>query len=346
MIRRRLVSVCFTDYRRSVEKHDHDHDHPHDHSHENHGHHAPHVHLPKDRSDRSFAIAFFSNLIFALVEVVGGIMTQSLAITADAVHDFGDALSIGISWALERFSRKDSNQDFNFGYRRFSLFAAMISGVVISSGAVGIAWTAIARFSNPRSPVSLGMAGLAVLGVVVNGAGALALARGKSQSERMLTWHMVEDLLGWIVVLIGSIVMYFTGWTWIDPLLAILLSGFILWNVLRNLKETVYLLLQGRPTGFQEAHFSIEILKLEGVAAVDSIRIWSLDGNQNVMSLRVHIHSLQDHREIEQIKRQIRKLASAYSVRPNLVTIETCLADDGCASEGTDQRFVSSGTIQ
>ncbi|CAN5525609.1 cation diffusion facilitator family transporter [soil metagenome] len=258
-------------------------------------------------------------------------MTQSLAITADAVHDFGDALSIGIAWGLERYSHKDGNKDFNFGYRRFSLFAAMLSGVVISSGAIGIMWTAIARFSNPRSPVSLGMAGLAILGVVVNGAGALALRRGKSRNEQMLTWHMVEDLMGWIVVLIGAIVMYFTGWTWIDPMLAILLSAFILWNVLKNLKETVYLLLQGRPIGFLEAQFSEAVLKLEGIASVDSIRVWSLDGNQNVMSLRVHIHALQDHRKIEHIKIHIREIAARHDVRPNLVTIETCLADDGCS---------------
>jgi cobalt-zinc-cadmium efflux system protein len=319
-----------------VAQYDHPNKHNHTHAdgkscdHPTHSGHGQHVHLPKDRSDRSFAIAFFSNLIFALIEVVGGILTQSLAITADAVHDFGDALSIGVAWGLERYSRKDSNQDFNFGYRRFSLFAAMISGVVISSGAIGIAWTAIARFSSPRSPVSLGMAGLAVLGILVNAAGAYALARGKSQSERMLTWHMVEDLLGWVVVLIGAIIMYFTGWTWIDPLLAILLSGFILWNVLSNLKETVYLLLQGRPTGFKESDFSNEVLKLSEIATVDSIRVWSLDGSQNVMSLRVHIHALQDHRKIEQIKAHIRELAGQQGVQPNLVTIETCLAEDNC----------------
>ncbi len=316
------------------DKHDHAHDHDHhDHDHDHHGHsHGPggHSHLPKDRTHRSFAIAFFSNLIFAVIEIVGGILTNSLAITADAVHDLGDAISIGFAWGLETFSRKESNQNFNFGYRRFSLFAALISGLVISGGAIGIAWAAITRFSEDRSPVTLGMAGLALLGIAVNGAGAYALGRGHTQSEKMLTWHLLEDLFGWVIVLVGAITMHFTGWNWIDPLLAIGLSIFILWNVLKNLKETIYLLLQGRPSGFHEHKFRDEVLKLQGIASADSIRVWSLDGNQNVMSLRVHIHSISDHKQIESLKSSVRSIAEKFGVKPRDVTIETCLVDDAC----------------
>ncbi len=286
--------------------------------------------MPADSSDRSFAIAFFSNLIFAVIEIVGGFLTNSLAITADAVHDLGDALSIGFAWGLERFSKKESDPSFNFGYRRFSLVAALLSGLVISAGAVGIAITAIIRFSEPRNPVTLGMVGLAILGIVVNGIGALALKRGKSQSEKMLTWHLVEDLFGWVIVLIGALVMHFTGWTWIDPLLAIGLSVFILWNVLKHLKETLFLLLQGRPSAFRAPHFLSEVLGLEGIASADSIRVWSLDGVQNVMSLRVHVHSLQDHQKIEELKARIRDIAGRHAVLPQHVTIETCLAGDAC----------------
>ena len=303
-----------------------DHDHSHDHAHgPGHQH-----HMPKDKSNRSFAIAFFSNLGFAIIEIIGGILTNSLAITADAVHDLGDALSIGFAWGLENYSKKESNKSFNFGYRRFSLFAALISGVVIASGAVGIAWAAIARFSDPRSPATIGMAGLALLGVVVNGAGAYALGRGHSQNEKMLTWHLLEDLFGWIVVLVGAITMHFTGWTWIDPLLAIGLSGFILWNILKHLRETIFLMLQGRPTNFEEKAFLEKLLKLTGVASADSIRVWSLDGSQNVMSLRIHIHFVQDHEKIERIKTQVREIAQDFGVRPQFVTIETCLVDDAC----------------
>lgn len=319
--------VCFVayDYRRAVgQNHEHGHGDGHSHSH---GHH----HLPKDNSDRSFAIAFFANLSFAAIEIVGGFLTNSLAITADAVHDLGDALSIGFAWGLERFSKKESDPSFNFGYRRFSLVAALLSGIVISLGAIGIAIAAISRFSQPRNPMTLGMGALAILGILVNGFAALALQRGgKSHNEKMLTWHLLEDLYGWVIVLIGTIVMHFTGWTWIDPLLAILLTVFILWNVLRSLKETLFLLLQGKPSGFHSAKFSSEVIALESVAAVDTVRVWSLDGVQNVLSLRIHVHSLQDHLKIEHIKRQIREIASRHTVLPQHVTIETCLAGDAC----------------
>lgn len=243
-----------------------------------------------------------------------------------------------MAWGLERFSKRRGDAAFNFGYRRFSLFAALLSGLVISGGAIGIAIAAVQRFADPRNPVTSGMAALALLGIVVNAAGAYALRRGKSHNEKMLTWHLLEDLFGWIVVLIGAIVMHYTGWTWIDPLLAIGLSAFILWNVLKGLKETLYLLLQGRPTAFREDQFSGEVLKLDGIARTDSIRVWSLDGNQNVLSLRVHVHALHDHQRIEALKARIRRIASHYGVRPDDVTIETCLAHDACdpASPGTD----------
>lgn len=320
-------------YRRGVDKNDscqhnsgvHEHDHS---SHAGHGHHH---HGPKDGSDRSFAIAFFTNLIFAMIEVVGGILTNSLAITADAIHDLGDALSIGLAWGLERFSKKKSDQSFNFGYRRFSLFAALISGVIISVGAIAIGWTSVVRFSEPRTPVTWAMGLLAVLGMVVNGAGAYMMSRGaKTQSEKMITWHLLEDVLGWAIVLVGSVAMWLTGWTWIDPLLAIFLSLFILWNVGKNLKETIYLLLQGRPSNFREQDFSREVIDLPGIAHADSIRVWSLDGHQSVMSLRVHMHSLNDHVVIEQLKSKIREIASQYGVRQSNVTIETCLVHEAC----------------
>lgn len=318
-----LATFRTSDYRLEVGNDHSKHDHSHGHHH----------HLPKDTSDRSFAIAFFSNLVFAIIEIIGGYLTNSLAITADAVHDLGDALSIGFAWALERFSKKESDPNFNFGYRRFSLVAALFSGVVISCGAIGIAWTAISRFSEPRNPVTLGMGALAVLGIVVNGAGAFALRRGESRSEKMLSWHLLEDLYGWVIVLVGSIIMHFTGWTWIDPLLAIFLSGFIFWNVLKGLKETLFLLLQGRPSGFHASEFAHQIHSLDGVASADSIRVWSLDGIQNVLSLRIHVHSLQDHLKIERLKSEIRHIANHHNVLPHNVTIETCLAGESCFAE-------------
>ncbi len=311
--------------------HPHEHGHVHSHSHEhnhNHSHGHHHVHLPKDRSNRSFAIAFFANLIFAIVELIGGLLAQSYAITADAVHDFGDSVSIGIAWWLENFSRRGRTESFNFGYRRFSLLAALISGVVISVGALGVLVSSILSFSTPREPVTWGMALLAVLGILVNGGASLALNRGPgaSQNETVLSWHLLEDLLGWVIVLLGAGLIHITKWNWVDPVLAILLSLYILWNISKSLRDTIYLLLQGRPMSFSEENFKREALANKQVDSIDSIHVWSLDGVKTVMSFRIHLHSLDDRKQVEAIKAKLRHLALHHGVDSENITIETCLA--------------------
>lgn len=308
--------------------HEHSHNHDHKHSHDHGHHHGHHVHLPKDRSNRSFAIAFFANLTFAIIELIGGLLAQSYAITADAVHDFGDSLSIGVAWWLENFSRRGRTESFNFGYRRFSLLAALISGVVISVGAIGVLISSLLSFSTPREPVTWGMALLAVLGILVNGGASMALNRGAdaSQNEKVLSWHLLEDLLGWVIVLIGAGIIHLTKWNWIDPVLAILLSLYILWNILKSLRETVYLLLQGRPMSFSEEAFKREALGNKQIDSIDSIHVWSLDGVKAVMSFRIHLHSLDDRVQVEAIKSRLRHLALHHGVDSENITIETCLA--------------------
>lgn len=298
--------------------------HTHDHGHHHH------------RAGRSYAVAFWANLLFAIIEIIGGLLTQSLAITADAVHDLGDATSIGVAWYLEKYSKKARDNAFNFGYRRFSLLAALFSGLVIVGGSIGIAYHALLRFSEPQQPATLGMLGLAVLGVVVNGGSALAIGAfgkndGHTHSEKILTWHFLEDLFGWVIVLIGAIVIHFTHWAWVDPLLALGLAIFISWNVIKNLKETLFLLLQGRPRGFDVRGLKEKVLAVKGVAEMDQLQIWSLDGQESVLSMRVHLHAVEDRHEVEAIKDSVRSISVRYGAVQT--TIETCLAES-CHSHG------------
>lgn len=307
--------------------------HGHKHSHHDHHHHHPHSH--SHTVFKSYATAFFANLGFALIELVGGFLTNSLAVMADAVHDFGDALSIAIAWGLEVFSHRHRDDSFHYGYRRFSLLAALISAIVISCGSVAIGWHAIEALLNPieqKEPLAIGMAALAFLGIAVNGYAAWRLKAGSSQSEKVLSWHLVEDLLGWVIVLIGSIVMKLTGWKWIDAALALGLAIFILWNVLRNLKETLYLLLQGRPRQFSTQGFRAEVLAINGIAEIDGLRVWSLDGERTVLSARLHLHSAEDKTEIEALKSKVRHVAQHHFGASD-VTLETCLVGDECMKE-------------
>lgn len=291
----------------------HEHcDHKHDHGHGHHHHHAV----------GNIKVAFALNFVFSIIELVGGIWVGSLAIVADAIHDAGDSVSLGVAWYLERLANKRGDSKFNFGYRRFSLLSALISGVVITVGSTIIIVEAIRRFNDPHVPAGLPMMGLAVLGVAVNGAAAFRLSRGNTSNEKMLTWHLVEDMAGWGVVLLGGAVIYFTNWSWVDPVLALGLAIFVSYNVLKRLRETAFLFLQGRPQNFDEALFLKEALAVPGVEHIDHLAIWSLDGESSVLSARLHLHAVRDPLAIETIKEGVRVLAERQRAR---ATLETCL---------------------
>jgi cobalt-zinc-cadmium efflux system protein len=301
------------------------HHHPpgrHQHSHHHHHHH--HHHHDPSRAGKNILFVFFLNLSFSIIELVGGLFIGSMAIVADAIHDLGDSISLGGAWLLERLANKGKDQKFNFGYRRFSLLSALFAGVVISAGSIVIMIESLRRFGEAQPPAGLPMIALALLGLTVNGFAAWKLSKGATQNEKLLTWHMIEDVLGWAVVLIGAIIIVLTGYAWIDPLLAIGLSVFVLFNVLRHLKETAYLFLQGRPENFDESKFLAQASLIPGLEKIDHLAIWSLDGETSVLSARLHLHSVREPLEIEKVKAAVRDLASQQGA---LATLETCLAE-------------------
>ena len=169
------------------------------------------------------------------------------------------------------------------------------------------------------------MIALAVLGVLVNGAAAFRLSKGSTQNEKMLTWHLIEDMAGWAAVLIGGAIIEATGWAWIDPVLALGLAVFVSYNVIKRLRETSYLFLQGRPESFDEAQFTAEAMAVPGVEEIDHIAVWSLDGEHSVLSARLHIHAVSDALEIEKIKAGVRSVALKQKAQ---ATLETCLHEE------------------
>ena len=170
-----------------------------------------HNHAHNDNNDSSSRIGwvFFLNVGFTIIEFIGGWLTNSTAIMADAVHDLGDSLSIGLAWLLNKISAKHANDTYSYGYQRFSLLGALINGVVLISGSIWVLSEALPRLSNPEMPDAQGMILLSIFGVAVNGFAAYKLSRGKSLNERVLNWHLLEDVLGWIAVLIVAIVLLF-----------------------------------------------------------------------------------------------------------------------------------------
>lgn len=252
-----------------------DHLNAHSHSH-GHGHHHP--------VSGRIGVAFFLNFFFTIIEFIGGWLTNSTAIMADAVHDLGDTLSIGLGWFLSKMSDKGADHHFSYGYRRLSLLGALVNGAVLVAGSIWVLFEAVPRLASPEMPHAQGMFGLAILGVVVNGYAAYRLSDGKTLNERVLNWHLMEDVLGWVAVLVVSIVLMFVDWPILDPLLSIAFTLFILINVMRTLKETVKLFLQATPDQNLREQIYQQLLAVNRVAEIHHFHLWSLDGENHVLT--------------------------------------------------------------
>ena len=271
-------------------------------SHHHHHHHG----AAGDQAARNIGFAFWLNLGFSVLEVVGGLLTQSLAVTSDGLHDFGDALSLGVGYFLQRKSSQGPSETYSYGLRRLSLLSACLSGIVISVGAVYIIAQGLWSFREPRDPHGLGMLGLAIFGIAVNGLAAWRLGRGHTQNEKVLKWHLIEDVLGWAAVLVGALFIYFLGWVWLDPALAIGISAFVLYNVVRGLHETITLFLQANPNPEGLRAFRAQVEAVPGVQSVHDVHFWSLDGVHHILSLHAVVR---DPAEAGAVKEQIRRLS-------------------------------------
>ncbi|MBR9861680.1 cation transporter [bacterium] len=273
-------------------------------------------------------VAFLLNLGFTLLEIVGGIWTNSMAILSDAIHDLGDSLSLGLSWYLQHKSGKARNQKFTFGYYRFSLLGAVINGMVLIAGSAYILIETVPRLVNPEETNAEGMLLFAILGILVNGAAVWRLSTGKSMNERMVRWHLLEDVLGWVAVLIVSIVLMFWDVPILDPLLSLLILAYVLYNVFRNLRSTVNLFLQAAPEDVDLEHIKNKVNKLPGVLSSHHSHVWSLDGEHHVLTMHVVLKELDRISDIIRVKRSVKEVLKSSNI--DHATIEIEFEDEDC----------------
>ncbi len=241
----------------------------------------------QSESAQKILIAFLLNLGFSIFEFIGGILTNSVAITSDAVHDLGDAASIGIAYFLERYSKKSPDPKYTYGYVRYSVMGSLLTTLILLAGSTIVICAAISRLIHP-APVNYdGMILLALFGVVINFAAAYYTHDGASLNQKSVNLHMLEDVLGWIVVLVGAIVMHFTNFALIDPILSIAVAIFILVSALGNFREVVDLFLEKTPRGISVDELRKHIMKLQGIKDVHHIHVWSMDGYHNYATMHV-----------------------------------------------------------
>lgn len=280
------------------------------------------MHNHKNTPSKRMAWAFFLNMSFTIIEFIGGWLTNSTAIMADAVHDLGDSLSIGLAWLLGKLSERDSSADFSYGYKRFSLLGALINGMVLTIGSIWVISEAIPKLFNPEMPMIEGMLGLAILGILVNGYAAFKLSSGKTLNERILNWHLLEDVLGWLAVFIVSIVLIFIEWPILDPLLAIGFTLFILLGVLRNMSTTLKLFLQGVPD--KELATKVEdILKsIPEVQQFHHLHLWSLDGESHVLTVHINLRPSTSLEKLKSIRQQVSQTLSDLNFSHTTIQFE------------------------
>ncbi|MBP3447710.1 MAG: cation transporter [Clostridia bacterium] len=272
---------------------------------------------------KNMFLAFLLNLAFSAFELVGSLVTGSVAIASDAVHDLGDAAAIGISCLFEKKSNRQPDETFTYGYRRYSVLAGCFSTLVLILGSVAVIWSAIGRLLAPQPIHYNGMVIFALVGVLINGIAAFVTREGDSVNQKAVNLHMLEDVLGWIVVLIGAIVMKLTDFSLIDPLMSIGVAVFILCHAVKNLRHSVDLLLEKAPDNMTPEQIKALLTEIPGVTDVHHIHLWSIDGIQNYATM----HIVSDEPS-HALKETIRKTLDEHGIFH--VTLEMETSDDCC----------------
>ena len=237
------------------------------------------------KTQKNILIAFVLNLFFSVFEFFGGIITGSVAILSDSLHDLGDALSIGISFFLEKKSKKQPDETYTYGYARFSLLGGIITTVILIIGSIAVIYKAVLRIINPADVNYKGMIVFAIIGVAVNFLAVYFTKDGESVNQRAVNLHMLEDVLGWFAVLVGAIIMHFTSFSLLDPVLSLAVSGFILINAVRNLFSAITIFLEKSPVN--TAQIKEHILEIEQVIDVHHIHIRKLDEEKIYATMHV-----------------------------------------------------------
>ena len=239
------------------------------------------------KTEKNILLAFLLNLSFSVFELIGGIFTGSVAILSDALHDLGDATSIGIAFFLERKSKRSPDQKYTYGYIGYSVIGGAITTLILLCGSVLVTVGAIKRLFFPVPINYNGMILFAVIGFTVNIVAAFFTRGEGSINQRAVNLHMLEDSLGWVTVLAGAVVMRFTDIAIIDPIISIALAVFIFISACKNGKAILDILLFKAPDEISTDEIKEHVSEIEGVSDVHHIHVWSIDGIRNYATMHV-----------------------------------------------------------
>ena len=283
------------------------------------------------KTEKNILFAFILNLSFSIFEFFGGLFTNSVAILSDSIHDMGDALSIGISFFLEKKSKKKPDNKYTYGYTRYSVLGGLITTVILMVGSILVIYNAIGRIINPIEVDYQGMMLFAVIGVLTNFVAAYLTKEGDSINQKSVNLHMLEDVLGWIVVLAGTIIMNYTDISIIDPIMSIGVAIFILISTLKNLKEILDLFLEKTPSNINIDEIKNHLLEIDEVEDIHHIHVWSIDGYNNYATM----HIVSKSNDIKKVKNNIREELKEHGICHAILETE----DEACSETECNPEF-------
>ena len=284
------------------------------------------------KTEKNILIAFILNISFSLFELIGGLFTGSISILSDSLHDLGDALSIGISYFLEKKSKRKADSKHTYGYVRYSVMGGIITSTILLVGSIFVIYESILRIINPVNINYNGMIVFALIGVIVNLIASLVTKEGDSINQKAVNLHMLEDVLGWVVVLIGSILMYFTNIVYIDSILSIIVALFILINAFKNVKTIVDLFLEKTPKNINVKELKNHILKIDGVIDVHHIHVRSIDGYNSYVTLHVVVNEYNP-----EIKKKVKEELENHEICHS--TLELELQNEHCSDTNCEIKY-------
>ena len=276
------------------------------------------------KTEKNILLAFILNISFSIFEFFGGLFTNSVAILSDSIHDLGDAFSIGVSYFMEKKSKKKANNKYTYGYIRYSVLGSVITTTILLVGSVLVIIGAIQRLFKPVEVNYQGMIIFAIIGVVLNSLAAFVTREGDSLNQKSVNLHMLEDVLGWIVVLIGAIVMNFTDIKMLDSIMSIGVALFILINALKNLKTVVDIFLVKTPSDIDIDELKEHLLEIKDVDDIHHIHVWSIDGYNNYATM----HIVTKAKDTKKVKEEIREELEEHNICHAILETEDEACDD------------------
>ena len=269
-------------------------------------------------------LAFFLNFTYAIVEFIAGGVFGSSAVLADSVHDLGDAIAIGISAFLETISNREEDNQYTLGYKRFSLLGALVTAIILMTGSVLVILENVTKIFHPQPVNDEGILWLGIIAITINVLASLVVGKGKTKNESILSLHFLEDTLGWLAVILMAIVLRFTDWYILDPLLSLVISFFILSKALPRFWSTLKIFLDAVPEGLDIEQVKSGLERLDNVASLNQLNLWTMDGLEK--NAIVHL-CLEDWEQMTETKNQVRQLLEERGIQNITIEVDTSQSD-------------------